>query len=132
LRVDDPLDLAPHLRRTVEMRGGTRPAEPNPIAVLKAGAPGARTSAAVTDVASSSESAPRYSTDSTDPATPSSRPRTTCSGRTPKVAPARSAVATGGPVVPAMTAPAAPCSSRSRFIGGVPMKRATKVFTGLS
>src|SRR6185436_1683939 len=36
-----PLDLAPHLRRTVEkMRGGARPAEPHFVAVLQTGAPG--------------------------------------------------------------------------------------------
>ena len=55
-----------------------------------------------------------------------------CSGRTPSVSPAQSAGATAGPSVPAITAPPAPASSGSRFIGGVPMKRATNVFAGRS
>ena len=55
-----------------------------------------------------------------------------CSGRTPSVRPAQSAGATAGPSVPAITAPSAPASSGSRFIGGVPMKRATKVLAGVS
>jgi hypothetical protein len=44
--------------------------------------------------------------------------------------PAQSAVATAGPSVPAITAPPSPRSSGSRFIGGVPMKRATNVLAG--
>ncbi len=55
-----------------------------------------------------------------------------CSGRTPSMPPAHAAGSTAGPSVPAMTAPPAPAASGSRFIGGVPMKRATKVLAGRS
>ena len=56
-----------------------------------------------------------------------------CSGRTPSVPPAQSAGATAGPSVPAIDRAAArPRSSGSRFIGGVPMKRATNVLAGVS
>ena len=37
---------------------------------------------------------------------------------------------TAGPPVPAIAAPSSCDASASRFIGGVPMKRATKVFAG--
>ena len=55
-----------------------------------------------------------------------------CSGRTPSMPPAQSRGSTAGPSVPAITAPSGPASSGSRFIGGVPMKRATNVFAGVS
>ena len=55
-----------------------------------------------------------------------------CSGRTPSMPPAHCAGSSAGPPVPAMTAPPAPASSFSRFIGGVPMNRATNVFAGCS
>ena len=80
----------------------------------------------------SSESAPRYSTPDTSPSKPAPGVSTTSSGRTPTVDSDSDSEAMTGPLVPAMTAPPAPCSRRSRFIGGVPMKRATNVFAGAS
>ena len=55
-----------------------------------------------------------------------------CSGRTPSMPPANSDGNTIGPSVPSMTAPPGPGSSLSRFIGGVPMKRATNTYAGAS
>ena len=108
-----------------------RPGEPGRVAAGEADAAGrAHRRAAVPNRQAISESAPRYSTLSTTARTPRSNARLDVLGPHAQHAPGAGGRQHRRPVGARDHRAAAPGASGSRFIGGVPMKRATKVLAG--